>query len=114
VDVRHFMFPYGMVKDPDGSWTLINRRYKPLGVISRNWVDWDDPRHKFKLAGLKTATLAKLDYRGEGLADEIYFYDDGCIPTTTAKNMESYLAKLKILMGLKIHRDTCRTITRNF
>ena len=53
------------------------------------------------LKGLRASTLAQLDWRGEG-GDQIYFYDDGCVPTDSKKNMDSYLAKLAILMALKV------------
>ncbi len=101
-EVRRLMFPYGMAKNPDGTWTLFNRRYKPLGVISQEWEEWDAPRHKMKLKGLRSPTLAKLDIRSDGTGDRIYFYNDGCVPTDSSKHMDSYLAKLRILMGLQV------------
>ena len=94
------LFPYGMAKNTDGSWTFFNRKYKPVGVMSADWVEWDDPRHKMRLKGLGPATLAKLDYRGEGTGDRIYFYNDGCIPDRSPENLKAYLAKLKIVLGL--------------
>lgn len=101
MEVRNLMFPYGMAKNPDGSWTLFNRRYKPVGVISNEWEEWDTPRHKMKLRGLGPATLARLDYSGQGTGDRIYFYDDGCVPTRSPEHMERYLGKLQILMPLR-------------
>ena len=101
-EVRRLMFPYGMAKNPDGTWTMFNRQYKPVGVISDAWEEWDNPRHKMKFKGLRKPTLAKLDYEGQGTGDRIYFYNDGCIPTDGAKNMNAYLAKLKVLMALQI------------
>ncbi|MBL0115814.1 MAG: hypothetical protein IPP45_10605 [Sphingomonadales bacterium] len=101
-EIRRVVFPYGMEKNPDGTWTLFNRQYKPVGVISNEWEDWDNPRHKMRLKGLRRPTLAKLDWRGDGTKDRIYFYNDGCVPTHSAKHMASYLEKLRILMALKI------------
>lgn len=96
------MFPYGMAKNADDTWTLFNRRYKPVGVISKQWEEWDAPKHKMKLKGLEPSTLAKLDHRGDGTGGRIYFYSDGSVPTDSAKDMSNYLAKLKILMGLQV------------
>ena len=101
-EVRRLMFPYGMAKNPDGSWTLFNRLYKPVGVISEEWEEWDTPKHKMKFKALRQPTLAKLDHRGEGTGDRIYFYNDGCIPTDSAKHMDAYLSKLRVLMALKV------------
>jgi hypothetical protein len=103
-EMRRFMFPYGMSRNSDGSWTLFNRQYKPVGVVDSEWADWDDPRHKMKVKGLGPATLAKLDYKGEGAGDRIYFYNDGCIPTRSSKDMKSYLTRLEILMKLDVER----------
>jgi len=68
--------------------------------MSKEWVEWDDPQHKMKLKGLGPATLAKLDCRGEGVGDRIYFYNDGCVPDHSPANMKAYLTKLKILLSL--------------
>ena len=100
-EVRKTMFPYGMAKNPDGSWTLFNRNYKPVGVISKDWEEWDAPRHKMHLKGIGPAKLKKLDIHGLGTGDQIYFYDDGTVPTRSAANMKSYQEKLTILMKLE-------------
>jgi len=97
---RQILFPYGMAKNTDGSWTFFNRKYKPVGVMSADWVEWDDPRHKMRLKGLGPATLAKLACKGDGVGDRIYFYDDGCIPGQSPEATAAYLDKLKIIIGL--------------
>jgi hypothetical protein len=103
-DFRQAMLPYGMEKNPDGSWTFFNRKYKPIGLISDEWEDWDVPQHRMKFKGLGSATRRKLDIHGDGSQDRIYFYNDGSVPTYSARDMERYLAKLKILMGLRTAR----------
>lgn len=100
-NMRQAMFPYGMAKNPDGTWTLFNRKYKPVGVTSSEWAEWDDPRHKISVKGLGPSKLAKLDCHGVGSGDRIYFYNDGSNPELSAANMTAYLAKLKILIGLQ-------------
>lgn len=96
---RQAMMPYGMNRNPDGSWTFFNRHYKALGTITEDWSEWDDPKHKLKLKGLGPATLKKLDTHGVGEGDRIYFYNDGTNPENSAADMKAYLAKLGILMG---------------
>lgn len=101
-EVRKLMLPYGMAKNADGTWTIFNRYYKPVGVISKDWEAWDIPRHSMKFKSLREATLAKLDHSGNGSGDRVYFYDDGCIPTKSAAAMKSYLEKLQVLMALQV------------
>lgn len=98
------MFPYGMHKNPDGSWTFFNRHYKTLGTITEEWSEWDDPRHKLRLKGLGPSTLAKIDHDGKGVGDRIYFYDDGSNPENSPADMRAYLEKLRILLGLQVQR----------
>jgi hypothetical protein len=100
-NVRQSMFPYGMAKNPDGSWTFFNRHYKTLGTITRDWSEWDDPKHKLQIKGLGPATLKKLDIDGKGEGDRIYFYDDGSNPENGKAQMDAYLQRLRILIGLQ-------------
>lgn len=100
-NIRQAMFPSGMEKNPDGTWTLFNRKYKPVGVVTREWAEWDDPRHKIALKGLGPATLAKLDWRGEGSGDRIYFYNDASNPELSAANLTAYFDRLKVLIKLQ-------------
>jgi hypothetical protein len=104
-NVRQAMFPYGMSKRADGAWFFFNRSYKPVGVTSSDWADWDDPSHKLRLKGLGPATLAKLDHGGKGGSDRIYFYDDASNPELSASNMDAYLKKLRILLSLQEASD---------
>ena len=100
-NARQALFPYGMARNPDGSWTFFNRNYKPVGVTSDEWAEWDDPRHKISLTGLGPATLAKLDYSGTGEGDRIHFYDDATNPETSPTNLKNYMEKLQILLKLQ-------------
>jgi hypothetical protein len=105
-NVRQAMFPYGMAKNPDGSWTFFNRHYKALGVITVEWSEWNDPQHKMFLTGLGPAKLAKLSYTGKVESEErVYFYNDGCNPENSKQNMDAYLEKLRILIGLQVKEE---------
>ena len=105
-NVRQFLFPYGMSRNKDGSWTFFNRHYKVVGLRTDDWSEWDHPQHKVHLKGLGPATLKKLDVHGVGEGDRIYFYNDRANPEMSAENMKAYLAKLQILLGLQ--SDTSR------
>lgn len=96
------MFPYGMQKNSDGSWTLFNRNYKPVGVVTADFAQLDSPNHKVQIHGLGPSTLKKLDHTGAGEADRIYFYNDGSAPSLSSACMSAYLKKLQLLMNLKV------------
>jgi hypothetical protein len=103
-DALYTMFPYGMSKNPDGSWTFFNRAYKTLGTITDDFSEWDDPQHKVFLSGLGKSTLAKLDTHGlcGSWGDKrVYFYNDQCSPEDSKQNMDAYLERLSILIRLR-------------
>jgi hypothetical protein len=104
-NVRQAMFPYGMAKNPDGSWTFFNRQYKTLGTITDDWSEWDDPKHKMFLTGLGPSTRAKLDTHAHDESDRIYFYGDSSNPENSAANMDAYLKKLRILIRLQVKEE---------
>ena len=100
-NARQIIFPYGMEKNSDGSWTFFNRKYKPVGTNTSEWSEWDDPKHKLSLKGLGPVTLAKLDVDGTGAGNRIYFYNDATNPENSDENMDAYLKKLRILINLQ-------------
>jgi hypothetical protein len=54
------------------------------------------------LEGLTPSKLAKLGHDGLGNSDRIYFYDDMSNPEISKTNMDEYLKKLRILIGLQV------------
>lgn len=99
--IQRTMFPYGMERNADGTWTLFNRNYKPVGVVTPEWAEWDDPRHKVKLSGVSEATLRKLSVHSPMDGNRIYFYEDESDPDRSKANMDAYLEKLRLLMKFK-------------
>lgn len=99
--LRRVMFPYGMERNKDGSWTLFNREYSPVGVVQGGYYDWNDERHKVRIKGLGKADLKKLDCSGGAHGDRIYFYNDASSPEQSAEAMASYLEKMAILLRTK-------------
>lgn len=99
--VRQAIFPYGMARNADGSWTFFNRQYKPVGVVSDEWAEWDDSRHKVWLKGLTEAVKVSLNANTSGPDGHIYFYHDGSVPEASAANMRAYMERLGLLLRLE-------------
>lgn len=100
---RQVLFPYLMQKNADGSWTFINRHYKPVGLITDRYASHDDPENKVFLRPMTVSTMRKLsiDKNEEKITkatSAIYLYDDDSAPERSEKNMRAYLEKLSILM----------------
>lgn len=85
---------------PDGSYVALNRRYKPVGMTSTEWVDYEalPVRFKFKRA-LSARQIATLSFKGDAAPERIYLYNDGCIPTDSAAHWSAYSERLQRLAG---------------
>lgn len=101
MNIRQALFPYGMEMQVDGSWVFFNREYKPVGMNTEGWVDYNDHPVKFQLKGFGEAKRKKLRLKSNPDGKRIYFYDDATEPTSSAANMQSYLKKLETIMRLE-------------
>jgi hypothetical protein len=100
-ELRQRAFPYCIQRLADGRYILLNRRYKPLGWPGATWVDYEAHPSAVKIR-VTTATARKLSYQGSTDTDAIYLYNDGCVPTRSAAHMRAYLARLAVLMKLRL------------
>lgn len=94
--------PYCLDRQPDGRYAVLNRRYKPVGFVTSEWVDYAAHPVLVRVKGLDPATAARLSIDGRGDLDRIYLYNDATCPTASAANMRLYLDRLAILAGLTV------------
>jgi hypothetical protein len=104
-DFSAVYFPYCIQKQSDGSWVVLNRKYKPVGFNTSEYIEYEKFPVSAMLQGIGPAVAKKLSCDEES-GERIYLYDDGCMPTASKTNMESYLKKLQILAKLGLTRDT--------
>jgi hypothetical protein len=103
--VAHTQLPYCLQKTSDGRWLVLNRNYKPLGVTSKEWVDYDGHPDRLMLHSRTVAAIAKAAVRV--IADRpsdpgiIYLYDEATMPTESAANWGAYAKRLSLLMHAK-------------
>lgn len=101
-DFRATYLPYCLILQAYGRYAVVNRRYKPLGYITSEWVEYQDKPILAHLSGLGPATIRKLSWNGGENAERIYLYNDGCVPTANATYMRAYLDRIAILAKLKV------------
>lgn len=102
-DFRALFLPYCLIQQKDGAWTVVNRKYKPVGMLTDDFVDYE--KHSVRFKGLTPRVAAKIAHDGpDGLqgTERIYLYDDGSVPTDSAAKMKAYLARLAILAKLQV------------
>jgi len=101
-DVRTLCLPYCLKRLDNGCYVVLNRHYKPLGFKTTDWLAYED--YPIALQRRITArTAAALSYRGDPDTAMIYFYNDGCTPTASAKHMQAYLERLARFAKLQEH-----------
>lgn len=99
------VFPYGMQRNTDGTWTFFNRQYQPLGFISDEHADLDGDGYKLKIDGLTDEVIRQLSYNGSFDGHMIHFYINSISPNRSKKYLDRYLEKISILMSLEMVRS---------
>lgn len=99
---RWLFLPYCLLRQEDGSYVITNRRYKPLGMTTREHVVYEDHPVRVRFRRLTKATARALDHAGREDLDRIYLYNDGSIPTESDANWSAYSKRLQRLAALKV------------
>ena len=95
-------FPYCLERQPDGRYVILNRRYKPIGFLTQQHVEYSEHPISFKFQWLTAATAARLSATGSTDLEKIWLYNDATVPTATNSHMQQYLERLRVLMKLKV------------
>lgn len=103
-DFRWAFLPYCLDRQEDGRWVVLNRDYKPLGMLTRDFLRYEEHPVAAYLGGLTAAARAHLDDRDNG-PGRIYLYDDGSVPTSSAEAWEKYSRKLEVLAKLTVSTE---------
>jgi hypothetical protein len=101
-DFRSVFLPYCLDRQPDGRYVVLNRKYKPVGFLTKDHIEYSDYPICVKFKGLGEITAAKISFNGDSNMDRIYLYNDGCIPTNSSEYMADYLRRLEILAKLAV------------
>lgn len=104
LEFRWAFMPYCIKRLKDGRYIVLNRDYKPLGIQTSDFVNYETHPTAAKLKITK-ATAKKLSWSAAEDVETIMLYNDGCVPTRSKANMDAYLAKLAVLAKTKIDVD---------
>lgn len=107
-DIRATFLPYCIEQQEDGRYAVLNREYKPVGFWTRAYVTYENYPTLVRIKGLTPLRASKISYKGSTDTKLIYLYNDGSVPTHSAKNMTEYLKRLAVLATLKIEGEEPR------
>lgn len=98
--------PYCAKKLGPDKWVFLNRDYKPLGYLGKEWVDYEDYAVKVRLTSKDVAKLSIYPHRGMERdwtgSEGFLFYDGSTSPGKSGKNKAEYLQKIEFLMNKNI------------
>jgi len=98
-ELRRVYLPYALLRQDDGRYVLVNRLYKPVGLPTREWVDYAPYAVKLRMTG---AAAKALSWNASSAVDVIYLYNDGCIPTDSTGDWHAYQERLKRLAAYQV------------
>lgn len=101
-EVRRIYMPYALLRvvDDPPRYVIVNRHYKPLGQVSKQFVDYH--AHAVYLRGLTPRVAVKLSYDQNPNLKSIYLYNDLCAPTRSVVHMQAYLERLAVLARIRL------------
>lgn len=100
-DVRCAALPYCLELQECGRYALLNRNYKPLGFVSRDYVNYSE--YPILMSIRVTPHIAAgLSCSGSSDVRIIHLYSDDCVPTMNAESWDRYSDRLARLMRLKL------------
>ena len=103
---RWWFLPRCIDKQSDGSYVFLHRDHKPIGFCTKDFVHYEDYPVAVRIRSLTPGVVKLLSCTGSPDTSRICLYDSSCNPDTSIKHMESYLAKLRLMMRkLKIEVD---------
>lgn len=95
--------PYCLLRQPDGRYAVVNRRYKPVGMTTpkAEWIDYAAHPCLLELRGLTEAAARDISWNADTSLDRIYLYNDGTDPLSSAAHWDAYAQRLHRLGKLK-------------
>lgn len=98
---RWVYMPYCIEQLSDGRYIVLNRRYKPLGMHTKDWVTYEThpSAHQLKIS---PAVARKLSWNESADTQRIHLYGDSCVPSASDVHLRAYAERLRVLMELTI------------
>ncbi len=94
---REIFLPYCVIRESDGTWSVLNREYVALGENERK--SHKGPTRTYSLKGLGPAALKKIAFCSRPEENTFWLYDESCFPESSAENWNAYSKRLKALMA---------------
>ncbi len=98
---RKVFLPYCVQKQENGLYAVLNRSYKPVGMMVEGFVKYEDHPCLVSFKGLTEKKAQLISHNDDEDLDCIFLYDDACAPSSK-KDWDAYSERLEILSKLSI------------
>ncbi len=92
---RQIILPYCLKRMEDSTYIILNRRYKPIGFDTTEFLRYEDYPICHRIKEINQNTAASFSWYGDDNTDIntdiIHLYHDDSISTSSPENMRSYL-----------------------
>jgi hypothetical protein len=102
-DLRYTHLPYCLRKLDDGRYITVNRRYKPLGICSRERVVYEDHPTAMYIEGLTDELAIEIDVQKGAKPGHVFLYDGTSTAPKTQQAVDEYMQRLSRIMTLKMY-----------
>lgn len=101
VPIRWIFLPYCIKRLTDGRYIILNRRYKPLGTFTNEYIVYETHPSAAHI-DITESIAKKLSHDHSDDMNVIQLYSDACIPTDSDKHLRAYSDRLAVLMQLGV------------
>lgn len=104
METWRIFLPYCIAKLPSGNWIFLNREYAPVGVCSREYIDYEKSEAVFKFTKDPETVLNRNSLNTVESAEgtRYYLFDDGCTPYSSTQSEKDYFLRVKKIMKLRM------------
>ena len=95
--------PYCIEPAGDGTFLVVNRDYKPIGILTDEWVTHEGHPARVRIKDLTPARAVQI---GLSAGPPYYLYEDSTAPDATPANWRRYENILRRLQKLVIESPT--------
>lgn len=98
------ILPYALSRNNDGTYTVVNRNYKPLGFTD-GFYRYEDYPICHRIKSINKRTAKSLSHNNSDDLDMIMLYADDCHPLGNTEDSKDYFERLARLSKYAIKED---------
>jgi hypothetical protein len=108
IEPHRVFWPYCAQRIGEDNYVLLGRDYKPVGIITKDWVHYEQHPIVYEVEGLTPDVAAQISFEGSTNVERIYFFDDRSAPWRGEPELKAYEKRLAQFLALLVVRSLKR------